>query len=363
MSVKSILLKIGLSGHGVVNYDSSDQRYAWNEMTKHTGAERADHDNFSFAKHRWYISGKDAEGKPTYERKIVISADCLRHNFFIDDFLFQSPNVFAQRDILNKMIASVGSLLRGYMFTQEGQAALKKKSAVAITEAEQTNGAVSSIETFSKSGHREVRVDEDDKADNSFFKRETIGDVTYEATGVVDLKELQFVSLSNLYDRMAVICDDFKAYYKPELEKALGSTIQEPGYYIIKGSAVRLAEYGFMLTKEQVVFLVKELFSRILRTTITKTSNGHATVGSLQIKYVEDPLMDKISSSDGWAHIQDASTVSFEPEIYYEKVDPIQAKKDLEEIEAKQAALKKESKEKKAAEKEAKKAARAAKGV
>ena len=171
--------------------------------------------------------------------------------------------------------------------------------------------------------------------------------------------------MTELYDRMAVVPDDFQCFYKPALEKVLGP-ISDPGYYVIKRSAIQLPEYGVMLTKEQVNFLVKEYLDRVLRTTITKSSSGYASVTGLKIKYVENPLVDKIHSEDGWITLQDTSKVSFDPEIFYEAVDPMQAKKDIEEIEAKMAAQKKASKEKKAAEKEekaAKKAAKTSKGA
>ena len=343
MATKSILFKVALQGHGIVNYDSNDQKWAWNAMVRNS--ERVNHENVQFGKHRYYLRDKDEKGE-IYDRHLVISADCLRHNIFIDDFLFQSPNVFAHPVLFNKMIASVGALLRGYMFAQEGKSALRKKSCLNITEAEQTNDAISTIETFSRSGHREVREDENDTADNSFFKRESIGEITYAAKGSVDLKELQFVSLSELYDRMAVNSDDFTTLYKPELEKALGP-IHDPGYYVIKNSAVQTPEYGFILSGSQIVFLVKELFKRLLRLSINKSSGGYAEVAEVQIKYVEDPLKHRMNIDADWIPLSDEEQIQFDPDIFYERMDDETARSYTKLIEKNLADSKKRSKERK----------------
>jgi len=45
--VKSILFRATLEGKGVVNFDSNDQKYMWNQLKN---KERSTHDNVSFAK-------------------------------------------------------------------------------------------------------------------------------------------------------------------------------------------------------------------------------------------------------------------------------------------------------------------------
>lgn len=357
--VRSILFKVKLKGHGVVNTDSTDQKFVWNAFTR--DMEHSRHDNVMFAKHRWYEDGQDDQGNKRYKRKIVISGDCLRHNIFVDDFLYQSPNVFAHRLLMNKMIATPASLLRGYMFTQEGQTCYRKKSAVNITEAEQTNNAVSTIETFSRSGKKEVRQSEDDAADNSFFKKEVVGDMTYESFGSIDLRELQFVSMSELYDRMALNSDDYADFYKPFLEKAMGSTLGEPAYYIINGSAIETPEFGVLLNGEQIQFLAREFFKRLLRTSISKASNGHAHVTEVTVKYVQDPLADTFDSTEGWKRLSSEGDVSFKPHFFYKKIDTSEAENILKAVEEEQASRKTISAEKKKAEKEEKAAKKAKK--
>ena len=299
LRVRSILFKIKLAGHGVVNFDSGDQKYTWNALASQ--GEKSRFDNVQFAKKRWYKKdGKDKNGNEQYDYKLVISADCLRHNIFIDDFFYQSPNVFAHSDLLYKMIATPASVLRGYFFAREGKTSFKRKSAIIITEAEQTNSALSTIETFSRSGKKEERDQETDTGDTTFFKRECVGEIEYEGMGAVDLRELQFVSMSELYDRLAVIPDDYNSRYRPILEKHLNSKLADPGYFVIGSSAICTPEYGFVFSPEQQQILVREFFKRLLRTQVTKSAGGYAQITEVKIKYVSDPLIDRIDSSENW---------------------------------------------------------------
>lgn len=337
--VRSILFKTKLVGNGIVNFDSKDQKWTWNKLN---GNEKVFHDNVSFAKKRWY---KNADG--TCDRKIIISSDCLRHNVFISDFTYQSPNVFAHDGLFNRMISTPASLLRGYMFASD--TTLKKKSCISISEAQQTNESVSTLDTFSRSGKKESRETTEDASDNSFFKRECIGDIEYEASGFVDLKELQFVSMSELYDRLALNPDHFEDLYRPSLEKHIGK-VSERGYYSIKNSSIPLSEYGLLLTNEQIVFLVKEFFKRLLQLNITKAT-AFARIKEVSIKYVKDPLKDTFDSEEGWETLKTLDQVNFESEVFYQLEDENAARKEEEDLKRLLAEQKKENKDKKKAEK------------
>jgi hypothetical protein len=351
--VRSILFKVKLAGHGVVNFDSGDQKFTWNALVSQ--GEKSRFDNVQFAKKRWYKKdGKDKNGNDLFDYKIVISADCLRHNIFIDDFFYQSPNVFAHPSLLYKMIATPSAVLRGYFFAREGKTSFKRKSSIAITEAEQTNGAISTIETFSRSGKKEERDEETDTGDTTFFKRECVGDIEYMAMGAVDLRELQFVSMSELYDRLAVIPDDFNTYYRPVLEKHLNSRLLEPGYFIIRGSAICTPEYGFTFSADQQQALVREFFKRLLRTQVTKSAGGYAHITEVKIKYVYDPLVDRVDSAEGWKTLGKESEIEFKPFSFYEQYEQAKA---LEIIKVQDESIQKakaEGKEKKLEEKKAK---------
>lgn len=316
MCIKNVMFKVKFVGHGVVNYDSSDQSYIYNKLVE--DGEKSIHKNVSYAKKQFYV---DKDGKTKY--KLVISSDCLRHNIFIDDFMFQSPKVATYPDALKMSIGTVASMLRGYMFTSKNNGTQKRKSPITITEALQTCNAIPKIETFSKSGFKIIKEGEDKEhqdGDTTLFKRETIGDIEYESEGFIDIRELQFCSLSEQYGRMAFSSDEFKDI-KTYLEKSIGSKIQEtPQYYTPKNSSVCLPELGFMFTNKQQVKLVREFFKRLLRMTIKKT-HSYARVSEVHVKFSSDPIMDNFESKRGWIKLTDENMIDFSPYNFYEKWD------------------------------------------
>ena len=340
--VKSFLLKTKLKGFGIVNYDSNQQKWAYNQLEN---KEKVSHDNVNFAKKNWHeYTTKDGEKKLGY--KLKISSDCLRHEIFIDDFEYQTPNLMHHAHILIASIASPASLIRGYLYTVKDVLNIKRTSALTITDASQTCNAVSMIETFSRSG---VKTTDDNKADTTFFKKETVGDIEYEALGSIDLKELQFISLDKLFDRLAVESDWF-TLYKELLQSKLPSFNGEPKYYQIKNSCVEIPELGVVLSNEDVVKLTKELIARLLKISIRR-AKAYAKLTELYIKPVYDVLKDTAEDERGWIKIhslEDVENINFDMQVFYEEEDTEKAellRKDL-------GALMEKVKEKNKAEKE-----------
>jgi uncharacterized membrane-anchored protein len=250
--------------------------------------------------------------------KISISADCLRHEIFIDDVMAQSPNLINSPALLYSFIASPVGILRGYLFAETGET-LKRKSPITIIDAQQTCNAVSYIETFSRSGQKNQDID---KVDNSFFKKEMIGDIKYSTEGNIDLSQMQFVSASQLFDRYG-FNPDFFSTYKQFLKSKLPTFNSELGYYMLKDSSVELSEYGFMLSNEDVEFLVRLLFKKMLTLNI-KRKNSFARTESLEYKLVFDSIEDRFEDENGWKTIsnaKDLENISFEQEQFYFQED------------------------------------------
>jgi hypothetical protein len=334
---KNILFRMELKGKGVVNFDSNDQKYLWNENTKNSGQERVSHNNVSFAKKRWY---KNEDG--SFDHKLIISSNCLRHYIFSDDTLYQSPNIINNANLLNSMIASPGLILRGYMFAEKDPAkSIKRSSVLSITDAEQTNNSISSIETFARSGEKIV---DENKSDTSFFKKETVGEITYEAIGAIDLMQMQFISCDQIFDRLALNPDTFEDYSN-FLSTKLPNFNSKLSYYQIKGSAIELPEYGFILSKDNIVFLTKELLRRMINLKIRKSA-AYAETINIQYKLVSDPFQDKLNNDDGWNTLTQESidTLDFEPEDFYFEYDFAKAKELRLELEAKAKARKEANK-------------------
>lgn len=302
------------------------------------------HDNTSYAKKRFYKDGDNL----TY--KLSISSDCLRHNIFERDIPTQSPNIIDNEALLYSFIASPAALLRGYLFADDKET-LKRKGPLSITNAEQTCNAVSYIETFSRSGKKITNAEQ---ADNSFFKKEVVGNVKYSANGFVDLMQLQFVSCDQVFDRFSFNPDMF-GIYKQFLKMKFPTFDSELGYYQINGSNVEIPEYGFKLSNQNIVILVRELFERILLLNIRK-STAFAKTASFEYKLVYDPIDDTMDSEDGWVKIaskKDIEAINFEAEEFYtaEDLETAKAKREMidEAFEAKKAEKKAAKAEKKAA--------------
>jgi hypothetical protein len=340
--VKNILFKMKIKGNGIVNYDSSEQKWMINRTSLSHMKTR--HDNTSFAKKRFYGTPEET----TY--KIVISSDCLRHEIFGADAPFHSPNVMNQESLLTAFIASPASLLRGYMFAGK-DVTYKRKSPFIITAAEQTNDAISYIETFASSAPKNSDKDKE-TADNSFYKKEVIGEIEYEATGFIDLMNLQFVSCDQVFDRYSFNPDLFNVY-KQFMQSRMPAFDAELGYYQIDGSIVEIPEYGFKISNDNVNELVRSLFERMVKMSIRR-KDAYAQTSELQYKLVYDVIEDTIDSEDGWITIKsesDIKSVSIGVADFYVPVDAEKAIQQREALANEHERLKEKAREEKKAKK------------
>ena len=304
--VKNILFRMKVKGEGIVNFDSSEQSWAYNGTNLHRM--KTNHKNTTYAKKKFYGKTDDL----TY--KLSISSDCMKHEVFSKDILFQSPNLINNEALLYSFIASPVSLLRGYLFA-DGSEPYKRKGVITMVDAEQTCDAISHIETFSRSG---MKNEDKEIVDNSFYKKEVVGKVEYSTNGNIDLMQLQFVSCSQLFDRYAFNPDLFETYTK-FMQTKLTSFNSKLGYYLIKDSVVELPEYGFIMSDENIQILVKMLFERLLQMNI-KRKNAFAKTEKLEYKLVYDVLEDTFENEDGWkqlTHKSEIDTISFVPESFY----------------------------------------------
>lgn len=340
--VKNIIYKIELEGNGIVNADSSEQSYFYNgvaslkHMTAHTN-------NVNYAKKRFY---KNDDGDVSY--KLAITSDCMKHAMFQADLMSQSPNIIHNKTVFYSFIASPANILRGFCFLALENN--KRKGAITLTDAIQTCGAISHLEVCARSGRKET---DPNVKDNTFYKKEVVGDVKYAAKGNLDLMQLQFISVSDIFDRKAFNADDFELYSK-FLKMRLKNFNSELKWYMIKDCSVKIPEHGFTLSNENVLDLVKLYFSRLIRLNITRR-NAYTKISSLKYKLVYDVIDDNYENEDGWVEIKnqnDIDNINFKMEEFYE----IEAngKAIIDEIEAeykKQKSISKDKKDKEKAEK------------
>lgn len=338
--VRNILLRLKLKGHGIVNYDGGDQKWVFgNTELNHM---KTIHNNVTYAKRNFY---KNADGETTY--KIKISSDCLKHSIFEKEIPFQSPNISHDETVLYSFIGSPACILRGYFheFGKGNGAAFKRKSPFQLNDAEQILNSegltsMSQLETFSKSGRKRTDNTIDDKADNTFFKKETVGDIEYLTQGNIDLEQLQFISTDIIFDRLAFSDDKFKLFSR-FLKTRMVKFNSELGYFRMKNSINAMPERGFIFSDDDILFLVKHLFKSILDLNIRRKSASAITDG-FEYKLVYTPSEDTMYDEKGWVsvkNISDIDNMNFEPENFYvqhNEEEALQLRKDIEENSKKQ---------------------------
>lgn len=286
--MRKIIFKIELSGKGIVNYDDAKQRFY---LMKHFDEYKGLQDNTKLCKKSFTENGY----------KVKISSDCLRKGIFQNDIECVNSSIMANDIILNTYVSSFVGLTRGYMFAYRkdvNRNGLKRKSPLIITEATQTNNAKPYMEVCSKSGERD---------DTSFFYNETIGDITYECEGVIDLKNLQFVSADPIHDRMAIHTDWCENELYLHGLKAHFGDIANPkiGYFTSSPSILTkcVAEKGVLLNDELVEYLTKQLLMRLMNINIERAT-AFAKTTSMKIKIVNDVLEDISSDEEGWIELK-----------------------------------------------------------
>jgi hypothetical protein len=227
MKVKNVKFEIELEGHGIVNYDSGDQKFLWNRESKAGNKNKftsADNNNMYAKKH--YFRNENGD----LDYKIKISSDCLRQAIFSGDAIVTNPKVVHHKTLLNSFIGSTLGMVRGYMFATK-QETLKRKSPLTITSAIQTNDAESYMEFYSRSGEKVVK-DDSGTGDTTIFNKESIGDITYSARGFFNINNLEFISADTNHDRCAFNPDDY-SILKTFLSKNLPNFDNDPSYYQI----------------------------------------------------------------------------------------------------------------------------------
>ena len=308
--MKQIFFRLKLKGSGCVNFDEGKSHGLRLKKLGIIDPAVQIHDNVMFAKKHIYKTDQTYEytdkggnvcTRPVYDYKIKISADCLRHHIYEHEVDVVTPAVqMIDTMYCNYLLSPVG-LTRGYLYTKatDDSSTLKKKSPLTISDAIQTNDA--------KSNLMEVRSTTGERNCLSFFTSEKIGDVEYQADGVIDLKTLSFISSDDRFGRKAIN----QEWCESELaDKVLKSFYGEGASYD-KGNFTSTTKYltntfsetGILLGNNVVEYLVKFILKNMLKVSI-KRNNAWTRVDKLEIKFVNDPIADKFDDADGWVEIK-----------------------------------------------------------
>lgn len=340
---KGILFKLEMGGRGIVNYDGPEQKFVWGRESKKGNKNQfaSINNNLSLAKKVYTKSDEDV-----LEYLIKISSNAFKFSLYSEDAVANTSSIQHNPILFNSSIASFNGIVRGYLYT--GDNIFKRKSPLTIVDIIQSNNAQSSMELFTKSGAKVTKTDVDDKGGTSLFIKETIGDITYQSFGEIDISELQFVSADPIFDRTSFNSDDFEIY-KMFLKKHFDKLNPKLGYYKLKTANADISEFGYTIDNETMIDIIKVLLYRLLTVKI-KRNNAIAFTSKVLIKYVNDPLKDTLLNPDGWVEIatqEDIDNISFDMDDKYiptNTEDAIKQRKDTEEYFAKEKAKTKQAK-------------------
>jgi len=371
MGIRSIYFRAKIVGRGIVNYDSKDSvtivRRCFPEFSAVFNNNGKQAKNIMLAKHE-YTYKTDSNGnriKKTFdngdevyecEAKVKISAECLRSHILGDDFPFHNNDIVHAPTALVKLLASPANLLKGHMFTIKDDSTLKRKSPVNTCDAVQTSETHPNFEVHSARVPKNRKKSNDDEGNTSLYYKESVGDIEYLFEGSIDIDNLQFISLSNRYDRMAVHPDHVEFFIK-NLSKNLGSEVSDWGWYQKKTAVNELPEEGILLSQEQCLFLVKEFLKRLMSLRIEKTK-AYARVEDVKIMYLKDPLNDNPSNESNYHSISSIKDIKVKPsdlEVFYNQVSEEDAVALYDNISDSKASAKEVALAKKAAKKTTKK--------
>ena len=353
--LKEIFIKGELSGRGIVNFDSNEQRFTLSTHGIRTGLEK----NVKLGKKSFQKTGRIKEdGTEIFDYKTKISSDCMRHSIFEHDVDVVNSAILQNPLISMMYMLSPVAVMRGYMFTGRGggngDVAYKRKSPLTITDAIQTDNAKSEIEVGSTTG---------DRSDTSLHYSEKVGDIKYDFMGQIDIKQLQFISCDPFFDRMSLNSDwidsgDFEIAMENHYGGMCGSkfgTFTSMGKFFGKS----YGEDGILLSDEICEYLIKKTLKDILSVNIVR-NNAFAKTSGLKVKLVDNIIGEGQSPFDeeGWIDLKTEADVDAldlgELHHFFEESSDEEIE-ERDRIREEYKVILAESKEKKAAEKEEKK--------
>lgn len=323
--LSTIKIQATLRGQGIVNFDSTDQKFMVN---KSAGANIIAHDNTKIAKATY---AKDANGNIT--RTVKVSSQCIRQALYC---VKHNPNIMYSQSLFNDYISSMASIVLGYMFANDKKGAAKRKSPLVVTDAQEVSGAIPTFNTHSNSG---------DRNDTSLYYVEEVGDTRFETTLLLDLSELKHIVLSDTYGRNSVFPDGDEAL-KAKLREKYGEISE--GFFKMEGEDGSVPEYGAELSDEAVVSIVKDLIARIKQLRIVR-ANGYLEFDSMKFFTFED---------GAWTPMQEPS--DFTVKSRYVLLEDQEAAKKLHDAVCDQAKQELTARKEAKAEEKAKKAAKKA---
>lgn len=279
IKIKALGFEVEFNGNGCVNWDGDSQNFYLKSKKLIPGDTQK---NVKFAKKSFIKTDNGIEF--VYK----VSNDAIRHSMWQEEMPFFNQNLAQIPYIYYGMLGRPCMLERGYMYaTKSPSESFKKKSCVELSDAVEIstcgNNSVS-LEVHSRSGFKD---------DTSLFYEENVGNLNYKSIGCIDLTELQFISMDQIFDRRAVSDDNvenFKIYTDAlTLNLPFFNFNEKPSYYYMENSYLEdeWAEKGILLSHDSVDWMVKDILARILKVKIWR-SGAYFKTTSVKILYADE---------------------------------------------------------------------------
>lgn len=291
--VKSVDFKVVAFGHGVVN---------WNGPTtlKVQEDSKLGKSNHTMPKLRGYtnLTGEVSDKGYKYVKEptdidfkktpLYISQNCIRHHLFRS----QAYDLhFASEKNLEKVLASVTGLIRGYVVPSSQ---CKRTSPLLVEDFVDQLGN-GNFEQFGQAGERDS---------SSFFSKTTFGDTKYISYGSISIEQLQFISLDNKFDRAAMVIKEGQGEKVSQAVESFLKTLNlelspravfHPNY-VRSGTIFEIGEAGILLNEDAIRILVDTTLNMIRNLSI-RQAKSYMYVDDVQVDYNNSNQMMRIKRS------------------------------------------------------------------
>lgn len=218
---------------------------------------------------------------------------------------------FAGEKSLDKVIASITGLVRGYVVP----ASQSKRTSPLLIEDFVDQLGNGNFEQFGQAGERDS---------SSFFSKTTFGDTKYISYGSISIEQLEFISLDNKFDRAAMTIKDNQG---DDIAQKVQDFIQslDPDKtpkatfhpnYVRKGTIYQEGEAGILLDQVAIDILVNTTLDMIRDLSI-KQAKGYMYVDSVEVDYNDSNKMMRIKRSPDEA----SSKPNTDYAVYFEAID------------------------------------------
>lgn len=273
-------IELVIDGVGLVNYngDKAHTRFLRDMMVNGKVTK-----NGTFAKENSYrtiIIDSDNNEKKIEVNKKIISGNLLRKEILGDENSVNADKLCKYDELRVMYLSQDNTIARGYGVFDKDQTQIKRKSAISVIDAEQTSNTVTWLETKTAEGSRD---------DTSLFFKENCGAISYKSDINVNVRQLQFISIDDNYDRLSMTEKDVNGFIEI-INKRYGDNNAEYGNWGTSNLNL-IGEQGIVLSNKVVTNIIRETIKKILSIDVRRASSYAKTAGvRVAIGYAGDSI-------------------------------------------------------------------------